>query len=53
MDKFGCCNSCVHNEDNMVCDECEDADGYEFDESLIEIAPDGRMQIRQAFLMAA
>jgi hypothetical protein len=29
-----------------VCDECESADGYELDESLIEIGEDGFARVR-------
>lgn len=34
-DKFGCCQTCAFY-DSGVCDECEDADQYEFNEDLIE-----------------
>lgn len=52
MNKFGCCDSCLHHDDSSMCDECEDADAYEFDESLIEIGEDGRMQIRRELVTA-
>lgn len=45
--KFGCCDTCLHQDDPMVCDECDDAKNFEFDESLIEIGEDGRMQVRR------
>lgn len=41
------CASCVNREeDEWVCDDCDNGDGYVLDESLIEIGEDGRMGIR-------
>ncbi len=34
-DKFGCCDTCAYRGTD-ACDECEEADLYEFDEDLIE-----------------
>lgn len=33
--KFGCCETCAYR-DTDACDECEDADQYEFDTDLLE-----------------
>jgi hypothetical protein len=33
-DKFAFCEVCIHNEDELVCDECDAGEGFERDESL-------------------
>ena len=51
--RFKCCETCVFVEsDGLECSDCDEGDGYEFDESLIEIQEDGRMGIRQERLAA-
>jgi hypothetical protein len=49
-DKFPSCNSCLHREDPVVCGDCDNADGYELDESLIEIGEDGFMRVRNELI---
>jgi hypothetical protein len=46
MEKFGCCDTCVHFEDGTVCHECDDAEHFEVDESLIGIGENGYPYIR-------
>lgn len=39
---FSACKTCVNRcEDAWVCDDCHDGAGYVFDESLIQLTPDG------------
>jgi hypothetical protein len=48
--KFPDCESCLHRQDELVCDECEKSEGYEIDESLIEMAHDGTLRLSGRFM---
>jgi hypothetical protein len=49
--KFRCCETCLHREDELVCQECDEAEGYEFDESVIEIDDRGNPFIPRRIML--
>lgn len=47
------CAHCLHREDELVCDECETGEGYELDESLVELCEDGCLRVGTLWLGVA
>lgn len=52
MGEYPFCWSCVHVEDGLACDECEQGNLYEVNEDLIVEDDEGRMTLNKQVAFA-